>query len=568
MKFQEPLVPFRSLKCCRALNVGLGPPEDVPEDHVALQQRSGGVTLTLYAAEGFTWACTYCGFMQRLDDRVAYLPGLSGAHLLVSTVNNTPYVVLGTRGPDDQYKFQEGVELKLLKAISHKLNFTYSLNVDRYAEYGALKNGTWTGLIGDVLYRDSHMALSEISFTHQRTEVISYLYPVLYDVLAYITKAPRVIPFALAIVRPLSETMWACLVLALVGSSAFLYCLRWSPVDRGRSHRPDFWFLLSTLSRQNPWEEEHTSAGYRVFLGPWWLFVLVLTTLYSARLVAIMSVAVYEPWLSDLAHLEEALARRELLLSTHRKTIFIEYIKVATSGVLYQARKNQLEGGKSDTLLVSDRKTGLERTLYKSFVYVDSRMSLVTGMELLSEPETMLLRVVGDHLGVEYCGFVFQKGCPLRRIVSDRSRALFETGHMSHWTDVTLRISLPEHLRPEYLVDCRMDPTKKARETVTLTMRDFVGPIWLLGVGYALGLAVLILELAAVAAKRSWRRGLRRRRWLARRRHSAGQWRRLPGRGGMDPLVTIVADSGQRPRWGCRGQRGDQCVLRPKQALP
>ncbi|KAK8786035.1 hypothetical protein V5799_007601 [Amblyomma americanum] len=274
MKFQEPLVPFRSLKCCRALNVGLGPPEDVPEDHV-----------------------------------------------------NTPYVVLGTRGPDDQYKFQEGVELKLLKAISHKLNFTYSLNVDRYAEYGALKNGTWTGLIGDVLYRDSHMALSEISFTHQRTEVISYLYPVLYDVLAYITKAPRVIPFALAIVRPLSETMWACLVLALVGSSAFLYCLRWSPVDRGRSHRPDFWFLLSTLSRQNPWEEEHTSAGYRVFLGPWWLFVLVLTTLYSARLVAIMSVAVYEPWLSDLAHLEEALARRELLLSTHRKTIFIEYIK-------------------------------------------------------------------------------------------------------------------------------------------------------------------------------------------------------------------------------------------------
>ncbi|KAK8786034.1 hypothetical protein V5799_007600 [Amblyomma americanum] len=63
----------------------------------------------------------------------------------------------------------------------------------------------------------------------------------------------------------------------------------------------------------------------------------------------------------------------------------------------------------------------------------------------------MLLRVVGDHLGVEYCGFVFQKGCPLRRIVSDRSRALFETGHMSHWTDVTLRITLPEHLRPEYL---------------------------------------------------------------------------------------------------------------------
>ncbi|KAL1446510.1 hypothetical protein MTO96_044567, partial [Rhipicephalus appendiculatus] len=80
----------------------------------------------------------------------------------------------------------------------------YSLNIGSL-EYGALKNDAWTGLIGDVLYRKSHLAISEISFTRQRTEVISYLYPVLYDVLSYATRAPTVIPFAMAIIKPFSE---------------------------------------------------------------------------------------------------------------------------------------------------------------------------------------------------------------------------------------------------------------------------------------------------------------------------------------------------------------------------
>ncbi|KAL1467826.1 hypothetical protein MTO96_041891, partial [Rhipicephalus appendiculatus] len=143
--------------------------------------------------------------------------------------------------------------------------------------------------------------------------------------------------------------------------------------SRARHHTPDFWFLLSTLSRQNPWEEEHASAGYRVFLGPWWLFVTVLTTLYSGRLVAIMSVAVHDTWINNLDALEKALARREVRVCTHSRTIFIEYIKVATSGAFYQVRVNQLEGDSRDTVLVNDRKTGLERALYHQYVYVDSR---------------------------------------------------------------------------------------------------------------------------------------------------------------------------------------------------
>ncbi|XP_077553135.1 glutamate receptor ionotropic, delta-2-like [Haemaphysalis longicornis] len=345
---------------------------------LALEQRfDGGATWTLYAAGDFTLACTNCGFLHKEEHGYRHLPNISGTHFFISAVNNTPYVVVGKPGPDGEYRQQQGVELDLLKAISGSLNFTYTLLIDPNVEYGALRNGTWTGLVGDVFYRRSHLALSEISYTLNRTDVINYMYPVLYDVLSYVTKAPKVIPFAMAIVKPFNDDVWGCVVCSLVASSLLLLSLRWSPRHKDDDNKPDFWFLLSTLSRQNPWENEHDSAAYRVFLVPWWLLVLVLTTTYSARLVAMMSVAVYDPWLSDLESLERALARRELLLCTHSATIFIEYIKASNVGALNEVRVNQLEGGREDTVLVSDRRTGFERTLYKDFAYMDSRSSYV-----------------------------------------------------------------------------------------------------------------------------------------------------------------------------------------------
>lgn len=55
-----------------------------------------------------------------------------------------------------------------------------------------------------IFPQDSVLALSEISFEANRTAVVSYQYPIVYDVISFATKAPRRIPYALAIIRPFS----------------------------------------------------------------------------------------------------------------------------------------------------------------------------------------------------------------------------------------------------------------------------------------------------------------------------------------------------------------------------
>lgn len=99
----------------------------------------------------------------------------------------------------------------------------------------------------------------------------------------------------------------------------------------------------------------------------------------------------------------------------HQRTRALSFrvAQMADSGALNQVRLRQL--GDEDTLLVADRKTGLLRALTKPYAYIDSKISLQSGMKLLDVEDARKLSIASDNMGVEYCGFVFQKDCPLKR---------------------------------------------------------------------------------------------------------------------------------------------------------
>ncbi|CAN7938472.1 unnamed protein product, partial [Ixodes hexagonus] len=328
-----------------------------------------------------------------------------------------------------------------------------------------------------LLALESDLALSEISFELNRTSVVSYQYPAVFDVISFVSQAPRATPFAFAIIRPFDGQIWLSVALSLLVGSLLLEALRLSPTQSSQGDRPNFWFLLSTLGRQNAWQGEHQSAGYRLFLGPWWLYVLVMTTLYSGRLVALMSVPVYEPSIKNLDQLEDAIKHKGFQLCTHRQTIFIEYIRV---------RLRQL--GDEHSLLVSDRLTGLLRALSSPTAYMDSRTSILSGMAtLLDARDALRLRVAEDNMGVEYCGAVFQKDCPLRVQLNAKSRALFETGHLTKW----LGQAMP---RPGMISEEPRHGFDQRREN-PLSYGDFVGSFYLLALGFAAAAATLGLEM-------------------------------------------------------------------------
>ncbi|KAM7286965.1 glutamate receptor ionotropic, delta-1 [Ixodes scapularis] len=496
LELTRPLEAFRSLSCCRILNVGFAAPQ-VPPHLLARRERGPGFAVTLHTAQPYRTVCSACGFLRGLggatrnDHGYEFLESVNGAHIQVSTVNNTPYVVLGDWQPGFGFRKQEGVEMVQLKILSQVFNFTYSLSVSS-GDYGSLRNGHWTGLIGKVLRKESDLALSEISFEMNRTSVVSYQYPAVFDVISFVARAPGVTPFAFAIIRPFDGQIWLSVALSLLVGSLLLEALRLSPAESGPGDRPNFWFLLSTLGRQNAWQGEHESPGYRLFLGPWWLYVLVMTTLYSGRLVAFMSVPVYEPSIRNLEQLEDAIRHKGFKLCTHRQTIFIEYIRMARSGALNEVRLRQM--GDESSLLVSDRRTGLLWALKYPYAYMDSKMSILSGMStLLDAKDALRLHVADDNMGVEYCGAVFQKDCPLREQLNAASRVLFETGHLTKWLSQAMR------RLDEVTEDPRLDFHQRRENP--LSASDFNGSFYLLGAGFVVAAAALGLEMCCMALR-------------------------------------------------------------------
>lgn len=100
-------------------------------------------------------------------------------------------------------------------------------------------------------------------------------------------------------------------------------------------------------------------------------------------------------------------------INQRTRALSFRVAQMADSGALNQVRLRQL--GDEDTLLVADRKTGLLRALTKPYAYIDSKISLQSGMKLLDVEDARKLSIASDNMGVEYCGFVFQKDCPLKR---------------------------------------------------------------------------------------------------------------------------------------------------------
>lgn len=78
-------------------------------------------------------------------------------HFRVTTVEERPYVMLkrGYEGTDENGKF-EGFCVELLERLSKDLGFTYTIHAVKDGRYGSEVNGTWDGMIGEIIRNVIH----------------------------------------------------------------------------------------------------------------------------------------------------------------------------------------------------------------------------------------------------------------------------------------------------------------------------------------------------------------------------------------------------------------------------
>uniref|UniRef100_A0A8C7YTM0 Glutamate receptor n=1 Tax=Oryzias sinensis TaxID=183150 RepID=A0A8C7YTM0_9TELE len=234
---------------------------------------------------------------------------LANKTLIVTTILENPYVMRKDNYQDfqgnDQY---EGFCVDMLRELADILKFSFKIKLVDDGLYGAPEpNGSWTGMVGELINRKADLAVAAFTITSEREKVIDFSKPfmtlgisILYRV--QLGRKPGYFSF----LDPFSPAVWLFMLLAYLAVSCVLFlAARLSPYEWYNPHpcmreRRDMlenqytlgnslWFPVGGFMQQGS-EIMPRALSTRCVSGVWWAFTLIIISSYTANLAAFLTV--------------------------------------------------------------------------------------------------------------------------------------------------------------------------------------------------------------------------------------------------------------------------------------
>ncbi|XP_078479843.1 LOW QUALITY PROTEIN: glutamate receptor ionotropic, kainate 5-like [Lampetra planeri] len=234
---------------------------------------------------------------------------LANKTLIVTTILENPYVMRRENYQDfqgnDQY---EGFCVDMLRELADILKFSFKIKLVDDELYGAPEpNGSWTGMVGELINRKADLAVASFTITSEREKVIDFSKPfmtlgisILYRV--QLGRKPGYFSF----LDPFSPAVWLFMLLAYLAVSCVLFlAARLSPYEWYNPHpclreRRDMlenqytlgnslWFPVGGFMQQGS-EIMPRALSTRCVSGVWWAFTLIIISSYTANLAAFLTV--------------------------------------------------------------------------------------------------------------------------------------------------------------------------------------------------------------------------------------------------------------------------------------
>ncbi|XP_029700408.1 glutamate receptor ionotropic, kainate 5-like [Takifugu rubripes] len=234
---------------------------------------------------------------------------LANKTLTVTTILENPYVMRKSNHQDFQGNNQyEGFCVDMLRELADILKFSFKIKLVDDGLYGAPEpNGSWTGMVGELINRKADLAVAGFTITSEREKVIDFSKPfmnlgisILYRV--HLGRKPGYFSF----LDPFSPAVWLFMLLAYLAVSCVLFlAARLSPYEWYNPHpclreRRDIlenqytlgnslWFPVGGFMQQGS-EVMPRALSTRCVSGVWWAFTLIIISSYTANLAAFLTV--------------------------------------------------------------------------------------------------------------------------------------------------------------------------------------------------------------------------------------------------------------------------------------
>ncbi|KAJ8703788.1 hypothetical protein PYW07_013082 [Mythimna separata] len=262
------------------------------------------------------------------DDKYKLLPGVELEPLKmffrIGTAPAVPWTLMkldpntGEQMYDeDGQPLYEGYCVDLIARLSETMSFDYEIVSPKSGDFGKkLPNGTWDGVVGDLMRGETDIAISALTMTAEREEVIDFVAPYFEQtgILIVIRKPIRKTSL-FKFMTVLRTEVWLSIVAALVLTGFMIWLLdKYSPYSarnnpdaypypcREFTLKESFWFALTSFTPQGGGEAPKALSG-RTLVAAYWLFVVLMLATFTANLAAFLTVERMQTPVSSLEQL-------------------------------------------------------------------------------------------------------------------------------------------------------------------------------------------------------------------------------------------------------------------------
>ncbi|KAM9727602.1 glutamate receptor ionotropic, delta-1-like isoform 2-T4 [Menidia menidia] len=420
---------------------------------------------------------------------------MQGVTLKIVTLLEEPFVMVAENilGQPKRYK---GFSIDVLDALAKILGFKYDIYQVSDGKYGStLPNGSWNGMIGELISKRADLAISAITITPERESVVDFSKRYLdYSVGILMRKSEEKINI-FSLLAPFDLAVWACIAAAIPVVGIMIFLLRriqavrchnntgGPPPTASTSLQSAIWIVYGAFVQQGS-DSILGSVALRIVMGSWWLFTLIVCSSYTANLAAYLTVSRMDNAVRSLQDLSKQM---DVVYGTVRDSAVYEYFRVKGTNPLEQDstfaelwkvinNNNGLENS------VSTPSEGIKKAKRESYAFLWD-MAVVEYAALTDDDCT--LTIAGNSMSTRGYGMALQHGSPYRDLFSQKILELQEKGDLDtlkqKWWPKKGRCDLQSH-------------TDAQPEGRALHLHSFAGVFCILAAGLLLALLVAALE--------------------------------------------------------------------------
>ncbi|XP_052800896.1 glutamate receptor ionotropic, NMDA 2B-like [Mya arenaria] len=379
-----------------------------------------------------------------------------------------------------------GFCIEVLQTLAEKMNFEFVIYEVPDGQWGIPdENGTWNGLVKEILDDKADMILTAFVINKVRNTAIDLSSPFLESGITIMVSIRKGAISPYAFLEPYDFYSWILiLIFSVHATGASIFIFEWlspSGLDQGKTSTVEhkfslfrsFWLIWAMLFGAAVSIDVPRGGSSRFLANVWALFALVFLASYTANLAAFM-ITIDEYY--NLSGIEDWRLLHPTKLTPHFKfsTIRNSSTDVNLQITYPRMHKYMTKYSQPD---VSTAKQNLKNHSIHAFIYDANVLEFVAGRD-----EDCALLTVGRWYAMSGYGVGVKRGSPLREEVNEIILNMQHAGEI-------------ERMQAFWLSGaCHAKKDKKNKKSNKIGILNFISAFILLAAGVLLGVILLILE--------------------------------------------------------------------------